>query len=72
MLINNISNDLREKAIESGYNQNMIANKLHRSRQYICNIFNGGVFPVSKSIINIMELLGYDIQLTYVKREKKG
>lgn len=68
MVINNISSDIHEKMIEAGYNQNQIAKELHRSRQYINTVCNGQISLISKSIVNVFELLGYDIEIRYVKK----
>ena len=33
------------------------------------NIVNGGDKVVNKTFVSMMEALGYDVELTYVKRE---
>ena len=37
---------------------------------YVSRIVNGGDKVVNKTFISMMEALGYDVELIYVKREK--
>ena len=71
MLINNIELDVKTKCIEESTTQAKVADTIGTSKSYVSSIVNGGDKVVNKMFIQIMETLGYDVQLTYVKREAR-
>ncbi len=71
MLINNIELDVKTKCIEESTTQAKVADTIGTSKSYVSRIVNGGDKVVNKMFIQIMETLGYDVQLTYVKREAR-
>ena len=71
MLINNIELDVKTKCIEESTTQAKAADTIGTSKSYVSRIVNGGDKVVNKMFIQIMETLGYDVQLTYVKREAR-
>lgn len=69
MIKNNIEVDVKVKCIEEEKTQAQIAEEIKTSSQYVNRIIkkSGGV--VNKTFVQIMENLGYDIELTYIKKE---
>ncbi|MCD8131440.1 MAG: helix-turn-helix transcriptional regulator [Lachnospiraceae bacterium] len=72
MLKNNIEVDVKVKCIESGTTQAKVAEQVGTSPQYVSRIIKKGDSVVNKTFIQMMEALGYDVELTYVKREDGG
>lgn len=72
MLLNDLEKDIKIKCIESGTTQTGLADKIGKTSQYVNRIVkkNGGV--LNKTFVQMMEGLGYDIRLTYEKREEKN
>lgn len=71
MILNNIELDIKVKCIENGTNQVEIADELGTTSTYVNRIVKKKDGLVNKTFVNIMEALGYDIQMTYIKREEK-
>lgn len=71
MLLNNIEKDIKMKCLENDTTQAGLAEKIGKTGQYINRIVkkSGGV--LNKTFVQMMEGLGYDIELIYVKREEK-
>lgn len=71
MIKNNISIDLKTKIIENNINQTELAEKLGLTRQQINRLANNSTNDsISKSLVNLFEFLGYDIEINYIKKEK--
>lgn len=70
MLKNNIELDVKVKCIESNTTQARVAEIVGTTPSYISRIVNGGDKVVNKTFISMMEALGYDVELTYKKREE--
>ena len=70
MLQNNIELDLKTRMIESCKTQTDIAKKLGVTLSYINRITKGQEQILNKTFVKMMEELGYDVQLVYVKREE--
>lgn len=70
MLKNNIELDVKVKCIENGMTQAQIAEKINTTKPYVNRIIKKKESVLNNTFIRIMEALGYDIELTYVKREK--
>jgi transcriptional regulator with XRE-family HTH domain len=68
MLLNHIELDVKTKCIEESITQAKIAEELGTTPGYISRIVNGKEHIVNKTYVAMMELLGYDVELTYVKR----
>lgn len=71
MLLSNIKLDLKTKCIEEETTQTKIAEEIGTSKSYISRIVNGGDKVMNNMFIQIMEVLGYDIRITYEKRNSK-
>lgn len=69
MIKNNIEVDVKVKCIEEGKTQAQIAEEIKTSSQYVNRIIKKSDGVINKTFVQIMESLGYDIELTYIKRE---
>jgi len=69
MLLNNIELDVKTRCIEESITQAKIADELGTTPGYISRIVNSKEQIVNKTFLGIMDKLGYDVELTYVKRD---
>lgn len=69
MLRNNVEIDVKVKCLEAGMTQEQVATKVGTTGQYVNRVIKKKEGFVNKTLVQIMEVLGYDIELTYVKRE---
>ena len=70
MVLNNFEVDVKVKCIETDNNQVTIAEKIGSTGQYVNRVIKQKKDTmVNKTYVQIMEALGYDIELTYVKRK---
>ena len=69
MLKNNIEVDVKVKCIESELTQTQLAEKVGTTGQYVNRIIKKKDGVVNKTFVQMLEALGYGIELTYVKRE---
>ena len=69
MIKNNIEVDVKVKCIENGTNQARIAETIGTTGQYVNRIIKKQDSVVNKTFVHRLEALGYDIELTYVKRD---
>ncbi|MEE1157815.1 MAG: helix-turn-helix transcriptional regulator [Atopobiaceae bacterium] len=70
MLQNNIEMDMKMRMIEDSVTQTELAERLGISVAYVNRITKGREQIVNKTFIRIMEQLGYDVELTYVRRKE--
>lgn len=70
MLLNNIELDVKTKCIEESKTQLSISEELGITPSYISRIVNSKENIVNKTFLAMLESLGYDVRLTYEKREK--
>ena len=70
MLLNNIEIDVKVKCIEHNKPQSKLAEEIGTSAPYVSRVVNSGDKILNKTFVQIMEHLGYDIELTYVKRNE--
>lgn len=68
MIKNNIDLDVKVKCIENGTSQVQIAEDINTTKSYVNRIIKKQEGIVNKTFVQIMEALGYDIELTYIKR----
>lgn len=71
MIKNNIELDVKVKCIEQGTTQAQIAEDIQTTKSYVNRIIKKQDGVVNKTFVQMLEALGYDIELTYVKREEK-
>jgi len=69
MIKNNIEVDVKIKCIEEGKTQAQLGEEIGTTGQYVNRIIKKSDGVVNKTFISMMEALGYDIELTYVKRK---
>ena len=72
MIKNNIEVDVKLKCIEHGVTQTQIAEEIETTGQYVNRIIKKKDGVVNKTFVSMMEALGYDIELTYVKKVQKS
>ena len=72
MLLNNIEIDIKTKCIEASTTQAEIASRIGTSAPYVSRIVKAKEKIVNKTFLAMLEVLGYDVELTYVKRKKKS
>lgn len=70
MLRNNIELDVKVKCVEQGVTQQTIAEKIGTTGQYVNRIVKKKDGIMNKTFVEIMEALGYDIEITYIPKEK--
>ena len=68
MVRNNIEVDVKVKCIENGTTQAKVAEEIETTKSYVNRIIKKNDGVVNKTFVQIMEFLGYDIELVYVKR----
>lgn len=69
MLQNNIELDLKTKLIEAGLTQKEIAEHIGVSLAYVNRITKGREQIINKTLVKMMDALGYDVTLVYEKRK---
>ena len=69
MVKNNIEVDLKVKCIENGITQAQIAEDIQTTKSYVNRVIKKPNGVVNNTFVQMMEALGYDIELTYVKRK---
>ena len=69
MVRNNIELDVKVKCVETHTTQQALAERIGTTGQYVNRVIKKKDGLVNKTFVEIMEALGYDIELTYVKRE---
>ena len=69
MIKNNIEVDVKVKCIENGTTQAQLAETIGTTGQYVNRIIKKKDGVANNTFIKMMEALGYDIELTYVKKE---
>lgn len=67
-VLNNFNNDLKQLLKIEDLQQSDIAERTGMIQQMVSKSANGTQFK--QSYIKVIEALGYDIKVTYVKREK--
>ena len=70
MLKNNLEIDVKVKCLEEGATQVQLAEKIGTSAPYVSRLINKKEELLNKPFVEMLEALGYDIQLIYVKREE--
>lgn len=70
MVRNNIELDVKVKCVEQGVTQQTVAEKIGTTGQYVNRIVKKKDGIMNKTFVEIMEALGYDIEITYIPKEK--
>ena len=70
MIKNNLEIDVKVKCLEAGMTQMQLGEKINSTGQYVNRIIKKKDGIVNKTFVEMIEALGYDIELTYLKRDK--
>ena len=65
---NNVEVDVKVKCIEESVTQVQLAEAIGTSAQYVSRLIKNNDKIVNKTFLQLMEQLGYDVELVYVKR----
>lgn len=68
MLRNNVEVDVKVKCIEASLTQEQVAEKIGTTGQYVNRVIKKKDGFINKTFVEMMEALGYDIELTYIKK----
>ena len=69
MVRNNIEVDVKVKCIEQGMRQAKLADEIDTTKTYVNRVIKKNESVVNNTFVKMMEALGYDIELHYVKRD---
>ena len=69
MVLNDFKSEIMAKCAESGETQTSVACAIGTTGQYINKLTNGGTVLVNRMFVKMMEELGYDVIIQYVRRE---
>lgn len=72
ILKNNIEVDVKVKCIENATSQAKLASVVGTSPSYVNRLIKNPVRIVNKTFVSMMEKLGYDIEISYIKRDIHG
>lgn len=70
MFKNNIEVDVKVKCVENGFTQAQLAKIIDTTGQYVNRVIKKQDSIINKTFVQMIEALGYDIEMTYVKREE--
>ena len=70
MVKNNIEVDVKVKCIEQGKTQAKLAEEIDTNKAYVNRVIKKNDSVANNIFIKMMEALGYDIELHYVKRDE--
>ena len=68
MVKNNIELDVKVKCLEVNMTQQQVGETIGTTGQYVNRIIKKKDGIVNKTFVEMLEALGYDIELTYIKR----
>ena len=69
MVKNDFDIDVKVKCLEERVTQAQLAETIGTTGQYVNRIIKKQDGVVNKTFVQMLEALGYDIELTYIKRE---
>ena len=69
MVKNNIEVDVKVKCIENGTTQAQLAEDIGITRSYGNRVIKKSDGVVNNTFVQMMDKLGYDIELTYVRKD---
>lgn len=68
MLKNNIEIDVKVKCMEEGLTQARLAEKVGTSAPYLNRLIKNSDGVVNKTFVSMLDQLGYDIEINYIKK----
>lgn len=69
MLKNNIEIDVKVKCIEGATSQAKLASDVGTSPSYVNRLIKNPERIINRTFIHMMEKLGYDVEISYVRRD---
>ena len=69
MVKNNFEKEIKIKCLEEDTTQAEIAEKAGTTGSYVSRLINKNDGIINKTFVRLLEELGYDVELTYVKKE---
>lgn len=70
MVKNNIEIDVKIKCLEAGMTQQEVGTAVGTTGQYVNRVIKKKEGIVNKTFVQIMDALGYDIEINYIPKEK--
>mgnify|MGYP000084449334 FL=1 len=70
MIRNNIEVDVKTKCIENGITQAQLAEDIGTTAPYVNRIIKKQEGVLNKTFVQMIESLGYDIEIRYVERKE--
>ena len=71
MVKNNIELDVKVKCLEKSRTQQQVGEIVGTTGQYVNRIVKKKDGVINKTFVQMMEALGFDIEMTYIPREEK-
>ena len=71
MVKNNIELDVKVKCLEKSMTQQQVGEIVVTTGQYVNRIVKKKDGVINKTFVQMMEALGFDIEMTYIPREEK-
>lgn len=68
MIKNNLEIDVKTKCLEEGITQVQLADRVGTSAPYVNRVIKNSEKIVNKTFVSMLEQLGYDIEVNYIKR----
>lgn len=72
MIKNNLELDVKVKCLEEGVTQAQLAQMVGTSAPYVSRLINKKEGIINKVFVEMLDKLGYDIRLIYVKKKSGG
>ena len=72
MIKNNLEIDVKVKCLEEGVTQAQLAQMVGTSAPYVSRLINKKEGIINKVFVEMLDKLGYDIRLIYVKKKSGG
>jgi len=69
MVKNNFEIDVKVKCMEEDISQAQLAKLVGTSAPYVSRLLHKQECIVNKTFVSMLDKLGYDVQVTYVKKE---
>lgn len=69
MVKNNIELDVKTKCIEQKTTQTQLAEDIHSTKSYVNRVIKNPKGVVNNTFVQIMDALGYDIEITYIMKQ---
>ncbi len=69
MVKNNIEIDVKVKCIKNSTTQAQVAERIGTTKSYVNRVIKKTSGVINPTFVQIMEALGYDIEISYVRRD---